>query len=128
MGGDQFTPHSGETSDTRQNEMTIIGHGHRTKRFWEPSQGGIIASVSDDLFHPTSRIPSSNTFCLPDVPFNPNPRYNMHHRHGISMYPLPHSSYNNPSFSIPPIHSNNLPPYVMPLPSNLSPHRMGPHH
>ena len=124
-GGEQFT-HSDRTSDTRRGETTVVGRGRRTKRSREPSQGGIIASVSDDLFHPSSHLPTSNTFHLPNVPFNPNPRYNMHTRRGVPTYPLPHSSYNNPSFSVPPISSLNLPPSVTPLPTNLSPHRMGP--
>ena len=125
-GGDQFAPHSGETSDTTREDTTVVGHGRRGRRFRAPSQGGIIASVSDDLFHPTSHLPSSNTFRLPNVPFNPNPRYNMHNRRGASMYPLPYSSYNNPSFSIPPNSPRNLPYSVTPLPTNISPHRLGP--
>ena len=125
-GGDQFTSHSGGTDNTRQDGTTVVGHGHHAKRFREPSQGGIIASVSDDLFHPTSHLPSSNTFRLPNVPFNPNPRYNMHNRRGAPVYPLRYSSYNNPSFSIPPLLSNDFPRTVTPLPTNRSPHRLGP--
>ena len=104
-GGDQFTPRSGGTNNTRREDTTVVGHGHHTKRFSEPPQGGIVASASDDLFHPTSNVPSSDTFSLPNVPFNPNPRYNLHKRHGVPTYPLPYSSYHNPSFTIPPVFS-----------------------
>ena len=124
--GDQFTSHSGGTSDTRWEEMMVVGHGHNPKHFCELSQGGIIASVSDDLFHPTSHLPSLNTFHLPNVHFNPNPRYNVHNQCSAPTYPLPYSSYNNPSFSIPPVSSNNLPHPITPLPTNLSPHQLGP--
>ena len=63
---DDTDNHSGEQS-------TVIGHGHRSKHFCEPPQGGIVASTSDDLFHPVSHFPSSQTFHLLNVPFNPNP-------------------------------------------------------
>ena len=125
-GGDQFTPRSGGTGNTGREETTVIGHGQHTKHFRGPPQGGIVASVSDDLFHPTSNVPSTNTFHLPNVPFNPNPRYNLHNRRGLPAYPLAHSSYNNPSFSIPPVSSHSVPHSVTPLPPDLSSHRLGP--
>ena len=34
-------------------------------------QGGVIASSSDNLFYPTSHVPSSYVYNLPDVPLNP---------------------------------------------------------
>ena len=66
-GGNQFTPQSGGTDNTRREDATVVGHGHRTTRFSELPQGGIVASASDDLFHPTSNVPSSDTFSLPNV-------------------------------------------------------------
>ena len=74
-GGAQLGPLPGNTSDSREQQMTNIVH--RTTCFSEPPQGGFVASYSDNLFHPTSQIPSSNTFTLPNVPFNPNPRYSL---------------------------------------------------
>ena len=111
-GGSQFTPCSGGTGDTGWEETTVVGHGQHTKCFRGLPQGGIMASVSDDLFHPTSNVPSTNTFHLPNVPFNPNPHYNLHNHHGIPTYPLPHSSYHNPSFQS---HLCHLTVYHIPL-------------
>ena len=74
-------------------------------------QGGIIASSSDDLFHPVSGIPTTSVYTLPDVPFNPNPHYHAYIQqpNRISR-PLPtiSSSYNNPSFTIPPPPDSNI--------------------
>ena len=71
------------------------------------SQAGIIASNSNNLFHPIPSNPISHTFTLPDVPFNPNPRYHAYNQQTNTLrlsQPLPStsSSYNNPTFTIPP--------------------------
>ena len=78
-------------------------------------QGGVIASSSDNLFYPTSHVPSSYIYNLPDVPLNPR----FHARnHSPFSRPLPNpssfTSYNNPNFAIPSLphynSSNQLPP------------------
>ena len=79
-GGAQLSPLPGNTSDSREQQTTNIGHVHCTTCFSEPPKGGFVASYSDDLFHPTSQIPFSNTFTLPNVPFNPNPCYSLHNQ------------------------------------------------
>ena len=63
----------------------------------------MIASSSDNLFHPVSHVPSSYVFSLPTVPSNPR-----HHANNSSTafnrplpYHSPFSSYNNPTFTIP---------------------------
>ena len=61
-GGDQFTCTSDDTDNHSGEQSTVIRHGHRPKCFHEPPQGGIFASTSDDLFHPVSHFPSSQTF------------------------------------------------------------------
>ena len=73
------------------------------------SQAGFIASYSDDLFHPVSNGPSSQVYSLPPVPCNPNSFYHAYNQQSNRIIcPLPSilSSYNNPTFSIPPLPSN----------------------
>ena len=70
------------------------------------SQRGIIASDSDDLFHPTPGAPSY-VLNLPELPLNPHPYYNTYHQNMASLprhfpHPVSPTSYNNPSFAIPP--------------------------
>ena len=95
------------------------------------SQRSFIASNSDDLFHPTPGVPSSYIFNLPNIPSNPHPYYNTYayHRNSNSLprsFPPPSSStsYNNPSFAIPPpIHNNHSPNFLR---NNISPVRAPP--
>ena len=83
-------------------------------------QGGVTASSSDNLFHPTSHVPSSHVYRLPDVPLNP--RF-LACNHSPFSRPLPNpssfTSYNNPTFVIPP----PLPHYNSPnqVPAPLPP-------
>ena len=93
------------------------------------SGGGFIASGSDDLFHPCSTIPSSNTFTLPDVPLNPIPHYTIPHQHHCRLLPQNSSSltsYNNPLFSIPPEIPHDLQPPSTPLPEDMGSRWLGP--
>jgi hypothetical protein len=96
------------TDELQANTNGHVQQDTSDTRFQPSSQTGFIASHSDDLFHPASGGPSSNTFNLPDVPFNPNPRYQTYNRainHPFPTRPLPYptsSSYNNPSFIVPP--------------------------
>ena len=69
-------------ADNEEGEQaTIIGQ--QDQQFHPPTQAGIIASNSDDLFYPTTSTgPTSNVFTLPNVPFNPNPQYHAYNRRG----------------------------------------------
>jgi hypothetical protein len=87
-------------------QATLVGHIQQDSRVQSMPQGGIIASTSDSLFHPVSNVPSSHTFTLPDIPFNPA----LHH-HAYNQPPdtfhrsfphTPFTSYNNPAFVVPP--------------------------
>ena len=93
-----------------------------TQLFGPLPQAGFIASNSNDLFHPIPGNPITHTFTLPDVPFNPNPRYHTYNRQPNTLQPsrpLPSisSSYNNPSFTVPPPHTfyNPIPPPPPPV-------------
>ena len=92
----------------------------REGRFPHP-QGGVIASNSDSHFHPVLNdpVPSSYEYYLPDVP----PRFRTSY-HSPYTRQLPYlssfSSYNNPTFTIPP---HNPYPSAPPL-ANM--HQMGP--
>ena len=101
-GGQQFRTASSD------NNQTIRTHGAREELGNVPSsQRGFIASDSDDLFHPTP-VTSSYVFNLPEVPSNPHPYYNTYHQNHMNSLPRhfpptsSSTSYNNPSFAIPP--------------------------
>ena len=86
-------------------------------RFQPFSQTGFIASNSDDLFHPAPGGSFSRTYNLPNVPYNPHPRYHINHRRVNSFSPRSihyPSSYNNPSFVIPPATFNRRNPTPVP--------------
>ena len=79
-------------------------------------QGGVISSSSDNLFYPPPRLPSSYVYNLPDVPLNPC----FHARnHSPFSRPLPNpssfTSYNNPTFVIPPLPRYNSSSQIPPL-------------
>ena len=77
-GGEQFPIQSDNIDENLDNhdQMTFVGHGQHVSCPLEPSQGNLIASSSNDLFHPVSSIPYSHSYHLPNVLYNPNPRYN----------------------------------------------------
>jgi len=91
-----------------ENDQTIRTRGAQQELVGNvpSSQSNLLASDSDDLFHPTSAAPS-HVFNLPDVPLNPHPYYNTYHQNMTSLprhfhHPNSPTSYNNPSFAIPP--------------------------
>lgn len=100
----------GSSADTvgPQAQHTLLPRERQEPRFRPSSQAGFIASDSDDLFHPAPGGPSSRVFHLPDVPLPPHPRFRAYSQSSNTLHsrPLPHpsafTSYNNPSFAIPP--------------------------
>ena len=95
-----------------------------------PSHAGILASSSDDLFHPNlNTVPFPSSYNLPEVPYHRNypaymplfPYIPVNREH-LSQFPLPqnphplpnpaYTSYNNPNFIIP-----SPPPFVPATPS-----------
>ena len=114
-GGERFRPPSSESS-TDPTSRTFVGRGRQNPlpQSLSESQGGFIASSSDDLFHPnTNNVPLSHRYTLPNVsnlPLHPDPRYAYTQPPIGSSRPLPYpsSSYHNPSFEIPPPHHHPL--------------------
>ena len=101
------------------NHQTVAAHGQEDVDAQPTDQAGFMASISDDLFHPVPGNLPSNVFTLPDVPYNPNPRYNVPR---ILPHPSSLSSYNNPSFVIPPpVNQTGLPPPTPPVYHNTQP-------
>ena len=114
-GGERYRPPSLHSTA----ERTATGFMDQGRHHLRPppeslfeSQAGVIASSSDDLFHPaTNTVPSSHPYTLPNLPPDPDPRANRAYisQPISSSRPLPHpsvfSSYNNPSFTVPPPHS-----------------------
>ena len=89
-GGDRFSPSGTNQQDVRPPSLP---------------QDRVIASSSDNLFHPVSREPSSYVFALPTVPAPLNPCFCSSHHSPFSRplpYPSSFTSYNNPNFAIPP--------------------------
>ena len=103
-----------------------------------PSHAGLLASNSDNIFHPTlNTVPVPSSYNLPDVPFHRNypaympsfPHIPMRREHlsQPANYILPTSSYNNPNFVAPPStplrndynHVPSSPPFI---PHTPSPH------
>ena len=106
-GGSTYQSHTGPPSHT-----TLVNR-QGTPLGTVPSHAGILASASDNFFHPTSfPVPSSLPYRLPDVPIPhhyPNYPYYSHipmNRDYLSQpNNIPNSSstsYNNPNFVIPP--------------------------
>ena len=81
------------------------------------SQAGLIASSSDNLFHPVATVPPSYVYSLPNVPSNP--RFHNYDPINTFQRPLPYrstrSSYNNPRFDIPPAPLHPSSPINVPL-------------
>lgn len=113
-------------SEDEGEQMTIVTHqlhaGHQDSQFCPSSPAGFVASNSDDLFNPTMGGPTLYAFNLPDVPFNPNPHYHAYNRRANTVpRPLPFSmsssSYNNPSFAVPPplshVSNDAAPPFLI---------------
>ena len=96
-------------SPTNMQEQTTVIGTHASGRQDVPSrarslpQAGVIASSSDNLFHPVPTS-SSYVFNLPDIPLDPAsrcPAYNQPPNTFSRPYHS-NSSYNNPSFTVPP--------------------------
>jgi hypothetical protein len=80
-------------------------------------QGGIIASSSDNVFHPVSPVPLAYPYNLPPIPLNPRYRATDHSPFSRPLpYPSSFSSYNNPTFAIPPRPSRTTYNQSRPLP------------
>lgn len=106
----------------QHNTLDVAQRGQVDSGNVPSSQAGFVASNSDDLFHPVSGGPSPYIFNLPDVPPNPHPYYNTYNcqsPRGLQ-YPSSSSSYNNPTFTIPPLNFWNnqvhSPPQFLPSP------------
>ena len=108
-GGQHYQPEDSQTVMVTNDyeRATVTCCGQQDTGFRSLSQAGFVASNSDDLFYPTSGVPSLYIFNLPDVPHNPNPHYAYNQTRDLP-HPSSFSSYNNPSFTIPP-----PPPHVL---------------
>lgn len=99
----------GSSGEADEQDHTFVLRERRESRLRPSSQAGFIASNSDDLFHPAPGGLCSRIFTLPDIPSHPTLRYHAYSQemHTLRSRPLPHpfsfTSYNNPSFAIPPV-------------------------
>jgi hypothetical protein len=93
------------------------------------SHAGILASHSDDLFHPIHNFTApSLPYRLPDIPSYPHYAYippfshvPLNRDHLSCLPPISSSSsYDNPNFTIPPHQSEPVPPVMLPDPINPS--------
>ena len=102
-GGERLKPSldDSRSDDGGLEQTTLFAPGQQAPGIQPLSQAGFVASSSDDLFHPTSGGPFPYTFPLSNIPLTPSTRHQVHY---------PTSSYNNPSFQIPPSHL--LPTYT----------------
>jgi hypothetical protein len=114
----QNTHHTSPRNGSENDQSTFVP---ASNQLHPSSQRGFIASSSDNLFHPVpENITTPRVFSLPNVPFNPNPHYHAYNRRSntpLRQIPTHSSSYNNPTFAIPPVRSNivrNNPP-IAPL-------------
>ena len=104
-GGDRFQP--GPVTPTAGHQAAFIDHDQQDIRSFP--QGGVIASSSDNLFHPISHDSAPYVFNLPHVPVPQNPRFRAYNHSPFSCplpYPSSFTSYNNPSFTLPPLPPN----------------------
>lgn len=107
----QSVPEALSNVPNEQDQPTLIAGGRQNTQARPFSQAGFIASSSDNLFHPVSQnpdVPSTYNFSLPQIP---SPRHRTYNPPNISRRPLPYhsplSSYNNPTFAVPPLPQNN---------------------
>ena len=111
---------------TSNNEQTtIVAPSQPDPRRQPLSHPGITASSSDNLFHPVPTSPPY-VFNLPSIPSFPVPNYHAYNQPSDTFarpmhYPSAFTSYNNPTFAVPPL-SLHL-PYNQPpsLPYNHPP-------
>ena len=118
-GGEHFhpVPPSPSTPSNENNQTTLNAHGREDAPVQALSQGGILASSSDNLFHPIPNNIPPYVFSLPNIPSNP--RFNTFDPVNTFQRPLPYrstrSSYNNPRFDIPPAPFHQPSPITVPL-------------
>ena len=120
----QHTPADSSLIANEQDQATLVARGQQNAQVPSLSQPEVIASSSENLFHPVSHDPSAYVFKLPDVPSNP--RFHAYNPIDTFQRPVtyrsPFSSYNNPAFRVPsnPPHAfyNRAPisPVTAPLP------------
>ena len=104
-GGVRYRPPSEPppTVTNERDQATLVARGRQETQDHPLSQQGVIASSSNNLFHPVPNAPSSYVFSLPKVLSNPRLRtYDAPNTfpHPYS-YRSPFSSYNNPAFTVP---------------------------
>src|ERR1700728_3712328 len=97
-GGERYRPPTMEPS-TEQTARTYMERGRQNMRpqTLSESRAGVIASSSDDLFHPyTNTAPPLHPYTLPNPSFLPDSRHDAYIQ--SNRRPLPHpstfSSYN----------------------------------
>ena len=141
-GGTVFT-YPDSSSNLNIEQPALLGYQTQAPVLSPSSQARFIASSSDDLFHPVSANGghSFSSYHLPPVPYHhaynlPYPPLTQHppvshipiNRNHLSQpptrplpYPLPNSSYNNPTFTISPQHDFPLPQQNSPSTLNEPP-------
>ena len=105
MGGQPFQPMPANSSPiaNEQDQATLVAHGQQNAQVQPLSQTGVIASCSENLFHPVSHDSSLYIFKLPNVPMN----LCFHAYNPLDTFqcPVPYrppfSSYNNLVFRVP---------------------------
>ena len=112
----QPSQQSAHSDSSAADQPTIVGRIPQDAQANPMSQTGVIASSSDNLFHPVPNVPSSYVFSLPNVPLVPR-------RHAYTSdtfhrpYHSPFSSYNNPMFTIPShAYYNHISPWPVTIP------------
>ena len=122
-GGQDFC-YVGSTAEADVQDRTFVLHENQESWFHPSSWVGIVASDSDDLFHPVSGGPLSQIFNLPHI----SPHHHAYNRtmDTLNHKPLCHpsvTSYNNPSFAIlppcTPLHNRDLSRPPPPIPPHL---------
>ena len=117
-GGQRFQPASATSPSivNEQDQPTLVVPGRQGVQPNPLSQAGVIASSSDNLFHPVTNLPSLYVYSLPPVPSNP--RLHSYDPPNTFQRPFPYrspfSSYNNPTFAVPscPTQANRVPTVV----------------
>ena len=105
MGGQPFQHMPADSSPiaNEQDQATLVARGQQNAQVPSLSQPEVIASSSENLFHPVSHDPSAYVFKLPNVPSNP--RFHAYNPidtfQRLVTYRSPFSSYNNPAFRVP---------------------------